>query len=244
MTKLYRMVLTMTFVLLAGCATTDVVSPGDDPAYTPALPESPSRADAGNSPRSSGSLYHQRTAMNFFETMKAKRVGDLLTVVMTEVTNGISEMDTQTEKTTTSTIANPTVLGQNILFPKRNVLPFISGHTPTAGDVNLSGTTSFDGQADSTQRSQLTGTITVTVAEVLRNGNLVVRGEKWFTIGSGREYIRLKGIVRQQDITPDNTVSSQKIADARLYYSGAGQNQQSTVMGWLTKFFTSALWLL
>ncbi|HKK03898.1 MAG TPA: flagellar basal body L-ring protein FlgH, partial [Gammaproteobacteria bacterium] len=101
---------------------------------------------------------------------------------------------------------------------------------------------SFDGEGDAAQSNQLEGSITVTVSEVLPNGNLVIQGEKWVKINQGQEYIRLRGIVRPVDIGPDNTVLSTQVADAQLAYGGTGVVAQSNSPGWLTRFFNSPLW--
>ena len=82
----------------------------------------------------------------------------------------------------------------------------------------------------------------MTVADVLANGNLVVRGEKWIHINHGDEYIRLRGIVRPVDISASNTVLSTQVADAELAYGGTGQVARSSAPGWLTRFFTSRIW--
>jgi flagellar L-ring protein precursor FlgH len=88
----------------------------------------------------------------------------------------------------------------------------------------------------------LTGDITVTIAQVLANGNLVVRGEKWLTLNQGEEFIQISGIVRPADISPDNSVPSLRLADARITYSGKGQVANSNRPGWLNRFFSSVVW--
>jgi flagellar L-ring protein precursor FlgH len=85
----------------------------------------------------------------------------------------------------------------------------------------------------------LDGSITVTVAERLPNGNLRVQGEKRITINQGEEYIRLEGIVRPVDIGPENTVPSTQVADAAITYSGRGNLAATNRPGWLTRFFNS-----
>ena len=80
--------------------------------------------------------------------------------------------------------------------------------------------------------------------EVLPNDNLVIRGEKWLTLNHGDEYIRLTGIIRLSDISPENEVLSTKIANARIQYSGTGSFASAQEKGWLTKFFTSSWWPL
>ena len=90
----------------------------------------------------------------------------------------------------------------------------------------------------------LAGSITVTVTEVLPNGVLRIRGEKWLSLTNGEEYIRLTGLVRPQDIRPDNTLASNRIADARIAYGGTGDFDQANQMGWMGRFFNSEWWPL
>ena len=107
---------------------------------------------------------------------------------------------------------------------------FTDGLQPSAG-----GNVNFDQEG---------GNLTVTVTEVLPNGVLRIRGEKWLSLTNGDEYIRLTGLVRPQDITPDNTVPSQRIANARIAYGGTGDFDQANQPGWLTRFFNSEWWPL
>ena len=108
----------------------------------------------------------------------------------------------------------------------------------TAG-IGLDGERSFDGAGSSSQSNQLTGQITVTVAQRLPNGNLIVRGEKWLTINQGQELVRIAGIVRPQDIGQDNVVPSTRVADARISYTGRGTLADANTRGWLSRFFNS-----
>jgi flagellar L-ring protein precursor FlgH len=76
---------------------------------------------------------------------------------------------------------------------------------------------------------------------VLPNGNLVIRGEKWLTLNTGEEFIRLEGIVRSKDVSADNMVMSNRIANARIQYSGKGALADAQEAGWLSQFFLSPL---
>ena len=87
----------------------------------------------------------------------------------------------------------------------------------------------------------MSGSITVEVIEVLANGNLVIRGEKWLTLNTGDEYIRLSGTIRSDDITSDNTIASNRISNARIQYSGTGNQQDMQEPGFLARFFNVAL---
>ena len=87
--------------------------------------------------------------------------------------------------------------------------------------------------------NNFTGNVTVTVTEVLANGNLVVAGEKQIALDKGTEYIRLSGVVQPDTILSGNTVSSAKVADARIEYRTSAKLDSAEVMGWLARFFLS-----
>lgn len=99
----------------------------------------------------------------------------------------------------------------------------------------------FNGSATSQQQNSLRGEITVSVHSVQPNGILEIRGEKWLTLNQGDEYIRLSGLVRADDIQNDNSVSSQRIADARISYAGRGALSDANAAGWLTRLFNHPL---
>ncbi|WP_197472748.1 flagellar basal body L-ring protein FlgH, partial [Oleiphilus sp. HI0123] len=102
----------------------------------------------------------------------------------------------------------------------------------------------FDGKASSDQSNSLSGSISVTVSEVLPNGILRIQGEKWLRLNQGDEYIRLTGLVRPQDIGTDNTIPSSKVADARIAYGGTGDFDDVNRQGWLSRFFNSEWWFM
>ncbi|MNH14342.1 Flagellar L-ring protein precursor [compost metagenome] len=114
------------------------------------------------------------------------------------------------------------------------------------GDLSLSagysGDRSTKGDSKAAQGNTLTGSITVTVADVLPNGIIAVRGEKWLTLNTGDELVRIAGMIRADDIATDNTVPSTRVADARITYSGTGSFADASQPGWLDRFFISPLW--
>ena len=99
----------------------------------------------------------------------------------------------------------------------------------------------FGGSGDSTQSNQLAGTVTVTVVQDLGNGNLLVRGNKQLRLNQGDELVQIQGIVRVNDIGPDNRITSDRVGDAQIVYGGRGTLARSNAMGWLGRFFNSAL---
>jgi len=218
-------------VVLTGCATTPTHDP-DFAAVRPRPPHPPAPT--------AGAIYRVGYGMELFRDLRAHRVGDVLTVRLTEKTAAKKASDTTIKKTNTTTITNPTVLGSAVQFGTPAVLPLASHSNNNLG-ASLSSSTDFSGQGDANQSNSLTGDITVTVAEVLPNGDLVVQGEKAFTLNRGDEYVRISGVVRQADIAADNTIVSPRVANARIIYTGKGQSADANVLGWLGRFFISAL---
>ena len=218
----------MISMLLIGCVFTDP-QPGGDKNY---LPTYPVELEKGKS-SDNGGIYNNQTAMVLFETPRARRVGDVLTILLVENTQAQKRAENSSSKENTATITNPTIFGNPL-----NV--GVDGKRYNFGFSNTS-SRDFEADSESRQNNQLTGNISVTVHKVLSNGNLMVQGEKWVEINTGNEYIRLSGIVRAQDITPENTVTSDRVANARIAYSGTGQNHEGQNMGWLSKFLWSSI---
>lgn len=204
--------------LLAGCSTVAGPQPGSMP---PAVPQPPV-APVGNN----GSLYTPGNTMVLFGDVRARNVGDTLTVVLAE--------RTQASKSASTAFAKDSDFDSGI--------PLFAGQVPTSnGDPILQNSweseQSFDGSGSSSQSNSLTGDITVTVQQVFPNGNLLVRGEKWIELNKGKEYVQVSGIVRQYDVTPANSVLSSQLADARISYSGRGDIANSNTPGALAGFF-------
>jgi len=194
-----------------------------DPEYAPAMPVKPISQN-----EASDSIYQTTSAWFLLEDIKPRHIGDMLTVTLQERTDATKTANTETAKETDLAIASATILGAPITASDREILA-----------TKLASQYDFKGEADSDQSNSLTGSVTVTVVNVLANGNLVVQGEKWININQGDEYIRLRGIVRASDINPDNTISSTRVANAQIEYSGQGTFADANEPGWLTKFFNS-----
>ena len=176
-----------------------------------------------------GSIYQSGYELAFFEDIKAHRVGDTITVLLSEQTSAEKSSATSLDRTSSTTLTNPSVLGRSL-----------TGSTNLG--VDLDSQHDFSGQGSSNQSNSLNGSVTVTVARVLLNGNLVIRGEKWIEINQGQEFIRIQGMVRPVDVSSNNVVLSTQVANARISYSGKGQMADTNRMGWLAKFFLGPLW--
>ena len=207
-------------LLTAACATPK----RGDPEFAPAYPQ------VVNIPRDhSDAIYQDSNSWLLYEDLKARRVGDTLIVVLEEKTDAQKKAGTSTKKASDVSMKDAILAG----------VPVTSNGVPIL-DNSYKSDVAFDGEGDSSQSNKLTGTVAVTVVEVLQNGNLVVQGEKWISINQGNEYVRFRGIVRPTDIDPRNTISSTRVANAQIQYGGDGTVADSSSMGWLTRFFNSS----
>lgn len=221
-----RLVLLMATVVLSASACVRLPTgpePGQFQAALPPMPEPPLA--------SPGAIYQPGHDLRLFDDPKARRVGDVLTIRLVERTAASKSASTDSSKTTAITNSSPNLAGS----------PLSAGGNPLL-EVGVDGSNSFSGSGSSSQSNQLDGLITVTVAGVYPNGNMAIRGEKWITLNQGQEYVNITGIVRPQDVLPDNTVVSNRVADARITYSGKGSVANANKPGWLARFFMSPLW--
>ena len=175
-----------------------------------------------------GSIYQAGVSRTLFEDRRARYVGDTMHIAIAEATNASTKSNTKASRSTSVEASVPTVAG-------------LPGKSLQGLALSASGSNSLDGKGEAAANNVFTGTITVTVIEVLPNGNLLVSGEKQVSIGAGTEYIRLSGIVNPYFINAANTISSGNVADARIEYKEAGVISEAQVMGWLARFFLSFL---
>jgi flagellar L-ring protein FlgH len=199
--------------------TDDVTSEGDFSAVYP---------EAAFGVPTAGTIYNAAATFDLFMDLRARQVGDILTVLLVERTDASKESSASAAKDSSVDTGMPIFGGQ---IPTHNGNPILNNE--------FDGSRSFDGSADASQSNRLDGSISVTVAGRMPNGNLLVRGEKRITINQGAEFIRLEGIVRPVDIGPENTVPSTKVGDARISYSGRGTLDDSNRPGWVWRFFNS-----
>jgi len=205
--------------LTAGCSSIGGLK---DPEYAPSeamIPETKTTVD--------GAIYDSSTNLFLFEDVKARRVGDLITVVLEESINASKSASTEADKESTIEIPTPT------LFGKDNRLNEIVN--------DIESTYEFEGEGESTQENSIEGNITVMVHQVYPNGYLLVKGEKLIELNEGSEVVRISGIIRPTDVTTDNTVLSNQVANAQITYKGKGIVSDSSKPGWLTRFFFSAI---
>ncbi|MCE9886885.1 flagellar basal body L-ring protein FlgH [Obesumbacterium proteus] len=182
-------------------------------------------------PIANGSIFQSVQPMNYgyqplFEDRRPRNVGDTLTIALQENVSASK-----------SSSANASRNGKSS-FEVATTPRYLEGLFGNArADMNMSGDNQFGGKGGANANNTFNGTITVTVAEVLANGNLKVVGEKQIAINQGTEFIRFSGVVNPRTISGSNTVVSTQVADARIEYVGSGYINEAQNMGWLQRFF-------
>jgi flagellar L-ring protein precursor FlgH len=227
--KLHAALGCLAIMLLGGCNSTSIESvAANDPFYAPAVP-----VIKRDNITEDGSLFTASLANSLYSDVTARRVGDIITVVLSENTNATKSAGTTTSRESNVDVQPTIGLGGNPIRIGREAI-----------QLGVDAGSDFSGDAQAIQRNSLQGNISVTVVDVLPNQNLIIRGEKWLTLNNGDEYIRLTGVIRPADVSPSNEIESTKVANARIQYSGTGSFARAQEKGWLTDFFSSTWWPL
>lgn len=194
----------------------------DDPDYAPVSAEGLQPPPVAN-----GSLFQSRFSLGLYTDQQARRVGDIITVIFDEQYQSSKSAQTKSDKSSSNSIVPNSVMGT------------VPGWKNLSLDSDTSADRTFNGKGEADRSNSLSGQISVAVAEIMPNGILRIRGEKWLTLSEGDEYIRISGLIRPQDITPDNTVPSSKVADARISFGGRGNLNNTTKQGWFDRMLNS-----
>ena len=169
-----------------------------------------------------GAIYDSSSQGLFATERKASNVGDIVTVSLSEAFQASKSQSTASGKDDSLEFTLPTTGA-------------LSG--VLASDVNLGTKQSFAGTGTASQSNAITGLVSASVVRVYANGNLEILGQKKLTLNNGDEYVRVKGIVRPQDIGNGNIVNSNRLANAEITYIGAGELADTSRRGWLSKLF-------
>jgi flagellar L-ring protein precursor FlgH len=175
-----------------------------------------------------GSIFQSGSARTLFEDRRARYVGDTMTITIAETTSASTKSNTKVSRASSISASAGPIVG-------------LPGKGLQGMELAGSSANSLDGKGEAAANNVFTGTITVTVIDVLSNGNLLVSGEKQVAIGQGTEYIRVSGIVNPVFLNSANTIPSSQLADARIEYKETGAINEAQVMGWLARFFLSFL---
>ena len=189
--------------------------------FTATLPPLPPQQSAGPL-ANDGAIYSPVAGYApLYNGNRAAQVGDLVTIVLIERTTTSKATSSKTVRDGSAGLDLPEFIGID------------------DADLNASAGSSFNGSGNASQTSTLRGDLTVTIAEVRPNGTAFVRGEKVMQFSQGEEWVQISGIIRLSDIDQDNRISSIRVADAHITYSGKGAVQQSSKPGWLSRFFAA-----
>ena len=207
-------------LVLVGCSTPGPIA--SDPNFAPTMP-APRAAEA----LPTGSIFRASLAEGMLSQTRKFQVGDVITVLLSESTQANRQQSTDISRESTNT-----AIPQGITDRVAKSSSLLQG-------INLNESTiESSGSGAANQRASLNGAISVTVVEVLPNGSLVIRGEKQMTLSEGTEVIQVSGIVRAEDIAPNNTVQSRRLANARFIYRGEGEMAKASQPGWGTRALT------
>ena len=205
--------------LVTGCSTytEQVVSQSFQPAETPVI--------LAKSANLNGAIFQPGRSGVFATDKRARRIGDILTVSFNEIYAATKAQTAASSKTDAFGVTLPTGL-PNMLT---------GGFDKDPAGLNAGTTRSFAGSGNAVQSNSFSGLLSVTVIRVFDNGNMEVQGQKELTLNNGNEYVRVRGVVRPEDISAGNIVSSDRLADAQIRYTGSGHLADSSQPGWLSQ---------
>lgn len=192
---------------------------------TTAVPTAPT------APAPNGSIFQSAQPVYFgyqplFEDRRPRNIGDTLTITLQE--------NVSASKNSSANASRNGKAGFLASITPR----FLEGlFGNSRADMGMEGNSDFGGKGGANANNTFKGTITVTVDQLLANGNLHVIGEKQIAINQGAEFIRFSGVVNPRTISGANTVNSTQVADARIEYIGDGYINEAQSMGWLQRFF-------
>ena len=204
--------------LLQGCATEPVdMVLRPSPEFQPVYPLASDRPKIAT-----GGIYSNRQSDAWFGRGRNYQVGDIITVLLNESTQAARTQNTDVSREAKNSLPS----GASAQVGKMS--PFLDG-------VNLNDNrTSSTGKGKADQQASLSGSVAVSVVEILANGNLVIRGEKKLGLAEGTEVIQVSGVIRPEDIGPNSTVQSRRLANAQIAYRGSGDLANATRAGWGT----------
>ncbi len=203
---------------LTACSSVPSSNMGHSPQFEPVYPIA-----SGPAKPATGAIYVGRQSDSWFGKSKSFQVGDVITVLLNE-----SSQATRTQNGTITRESKNDMVPTGMANWGKGLGGFMNGIKMDGSSMSNKGT----GAAD--QQATLTGSVAVSVVEVMPNGNLVLRGEKQLALTEGSEIIQVAGIIRPDDVAPNNTVQSRRLANAQIAYRGSGDLANATKAGWGT----------
>jgi len=212
------LVIALPLVFLGACSVVPPQPLAHTPEFAPVYPLQTERAR-----QATGGIYVSRVSDNWFGRSRNFQVGDVITVVLNEATQAARTQNNNVSRDSTNDVMPGGLLASAAKMGGLLGAPKLDGGKTTSTGV---------GTAD--QKASLTGAVSVTVVDVLPNGNLVLRGEKQLALSEGTEVIQVAGVIRPEDISPNNMVQSRRLVNAQITYRGTGDLAAATRAGWGT----------
>jgi flagellar L-ring protein FlgH len=185
--------------------------------------------------RSSGSLF--RDGAGLYEDRKARGLNDLVTITIVESSTASKKADTATGRNSTMDANISNLFGGSLHYDLENLFGKGSGLSGTLmPTVSSSYVNDFSGTGSTSREGSLVATITARVVDVMPNGNFIIESRKDVTVNREKQVLLLRGVIRPEDIAVDNTIASNKVAEAEMIYSGEGVVGDKQGQGWLVRF--------
>ena len=203
---------------LSACSSVPSSNMSHSPQFEPVYPMAAAPAKPAT-----GAIYVGRQSDSWFGKSKSFQVGYVITVLLNE-----SSQASRTQNGSITRESKNDMVPTGLANWGKGVGGWMNGIKMDGSSMSNKGT----GAAD--QQATLTGSVAVSVVEVMPNGNLVLRGEKQLALTEGSEIIQVAGIIRPDDVAPNNTVQSRRLANAQIAYRGSGDLANATKAGWGT----------
>ncbi len=231
------LLITIAALALAGCSQR-IQEPSPVANQEAALRTPPVESYPEPAVRNEGSLFSDDARLDLFADLKARRVGDIITINIVEVSKANKSATTTTGRSNQVNADIVRLMG----YENTSNVPavgsvFNSLKLDPATGIEAGYQSSFTGRGTTNRNENMTAKMSARIIQVLPNGNLVVRGSQEILVNNEKQYITIQGVVRQADIAADNTVLSTYIADARIDYTGKGDLSRKQREGWLSRFF-------
>jgi flagellar L-ring protein precursor FlgH len=180
--------------------------------------------------KTEGSLFSEDSRPDFFSDMKAKRIGDIITINIVETSKASKTANTSTGRSNNLQVSTKTLFG----LESSDAIPAPGGFSLMKGvDASYGG--KFSGTGSTSRNENITAKISARIIQVLPNNNLVVRGSQEILVNNEKQFITVQGVVRPADVATDNSVLSTYLADARIEYTGQGDLTNKQREGWLSR---------
>jgi len=221
--------LILLIVIAGGCADQAVRQPSPAAQHDAALRVPPMQIYPPPAPKTEGSLFSDSAHTDLFTDVRARDLGDIVTINIVESSKASKNSQTELSRN------NGVKAGITALLGYETEIPHNKASFDPSTMISANYSSAFKGAGTTTRDESMTAQISARVVQILPNGNLVVRGSREIAVNHEKQYMIIQGVVRPEDISPDNTVLSSYIADARIEYTGRGDLSRQQRQGWLSR---------